>query len=349
MAIEEIPKSEMKITDRSLHDERTSDHEFTESIPEDIFRTITNLFSIRIYNYSEIELGYMNLKWHVKTSIGDLFVKQYNKVRYPDHMIKGVEESLNHQMYLNGKGIPCPQLLSHKGRYVLKTTNGERFVVMRLCGGEVIEPGTATENQMSSLGQVIGRMHKLLNDYQQTSIPLHWDILSKESMRENWQRRWKEANSVACDKTISALVRQQKIIKDIDLSLFTECETGWAHWDLFVDNILFKKDSVAAILDFDRMNYVYQEFDISRPILSSCLYEGKIDLEKVSAFVEGYRETYGLSVDKIIRSIKLTWWKEATMVTVEKNNDSMPLRRFQVENSWVADHWHQLKDIFAEL
>lgn len=337
------------MTEKTFYSKSPSDNESAVLIREDIFESLTKYFGIRIHSYSEIQLGYMNLKWKVKTNIGDLFVKQYNKVRYPDHMVKGLEESLGYQMYLKGKGIPCPQLLSHKGSYVLETSNGERFVLMKLCAGELIEAGTANVNQMSNLGQSIGRMHKILNDKQQTSIPLHWDILSKEKMRENWKRRWKEANSVACDKTISALIIQQEIIEEVDLSLFSECETGWAHWDLFVDNILFEKDSVAAILDFDRMNYVYQEFDISRPILSCCLYEGKIDFEKVSAFVEGYRESYEISVDKIIRSIKLTWWKESTLVTVEKNNDSKPLRRFQEENKWVAGNWNQLHDLFSEL
>ena len=337
------------MTEKNLYDESPSDNEFAVLIREDIFESVTKYFGIRIHSYSQIQLGYMNLKWKVKTNIGDLFIKQYNKVRYPNHMVKGLEESLGYQMYLKGKGIPCPQLLSHKGRYVQETPNGERFVLMKLCAGELIEAGKANDNQMSNLGQIIGSMHKILNDKQQTSIPLHWDILSKENMRENWKRRWEESNYVACDKTISSLEIQRKIIEDIDLTLFSKCETGWAHWDLFVDNILFEKDLVAAILDFDRMNYVYQEFDISRPILSCCLYEGEIDLKKVSAFVEGYRETYGLSVEKIIRSIKLTWWKEATLVTGEKNNDSKPLRRFQAENRWVADNWNQLNDLFAEL
>ena len=337
------------MTEKTFYNKLPSDNESAVLIREDIFESLTKYFGIRIHSYSEIQLGYMNLKWKVKTNIGDLFVKQYNKVRYPNHMVKGLEESLGYQMYLKGKGIPCPQLLSHKGRYVLETSNGERFVLMKLCAGDLIEAGTANVNQMSNLGQSIGKMHKILNDKQQASIPLHWDILSKERMHENWQRRWKEANSVACDQTISALVIQQEIIEEVDLSLFSGCETGWAHWDLFVDNILFEKDSVAAILDFDRMNYVYQEFDISRPILSCCLYEGKIDFKKVSAFVEGYRESYEISADKIIRSIKLTWWKESTLVTVEKNNDSKPLRRFQGENKWVADNWNQLHNLFSEL
>ena len=61
---------------------------------------------------------------------------------------------------------------------------------------------------------------------------------------------------------------------------------------------------------------------------------------------EGYRETQRLSVDKIVRSIKLTWWKEATVLEVEKEDDSIPLRRFQVENKWVADNWNHLNELY---
>ena len=73
-----------------------------------------------------------------------------------------------------------------------------------------------------------------------------------------------------------------------------------------------------------------------------------MDLDKVSAFARGYRENQLLSVDKIVRSIKLTWWKEATVLKVEKENDSIPLRRFQVENKWVADNWNHLNELFSE-
>ncbi|QUW20842.1 phosphotransferase [Sporosarcina sp. Marseille-Q4063] len=319
------------------------------SIREDIFGTITNVFGIHIDSYCEIKLGYLNLKWKVQTNIGDIFVKQYSKTRYPDSMIKRLETSLNRQTFLNEKGIPCPRLMSHEGKHVLLTSNGERFVIMRMCDGKVIEPGTANVKQLFHLGQIVGQMHKILNDHQQSRIPLHWDIVSKESMQEHWRKRWEEANSVGCDETITALNKQQKVIEEIDLSLFSACEIGWAHWDLFADNILFKMDAVSAILDFDRMNYVYQEFDISRPILSCCLYKGELDLDKVSAFVQGFRETQLLSVDKIVRSIKLTWWKEATMLKVEGENDSIPLRRFQVENKWVADNWNRLNELFADL
>ncbi len=51
-----------------------------ESIRDEIFETITKNFGIRIKDCSQIELGYLNLKWKIKTDKGDLFVKQYNKI-----------------------------------------------------------------------------------------------------------------------------------------------------------------------------------------------------------------------------------------------------------------------------
>lgn len=319
------------------------------SIREDIFESITDIFGINITDFTQIELGHMNLKWKLKTNLGDLFVKQYNKIRYPQHMLNGLEISLNHQDNLNKSGIPCPELFSHQGKYVLGTPSGEHFVLMKFCEGQIIKAGRANENQMYNLGQITGRMHRILNSSNTQKLPLHWDIRTKESMLENWEKRWHEANSLKCDKTISALEKQRKIIEKTDLKIFSQCEKGWGHWDLFVDNILFNPNSVSAILDFDRMHYVYPEFDLSRAVLSCALENGHIHLNRVSAFVEGYRENNELTREKFVRSIKLTWWKEAEWVRFEKEGDDSPLKRFREENIWVSENWDKLESLFAEL
>lgn len=321
----------------------------TKSIREDIFEAITNIFGFNIIGFSQIELGHMNLKWKIETDKGDLFVKQYNKTRYPEQMIQGLETSLNHQSNLYNKGISCPELYSHKGKYVIKTSYGERFVLMGLCGGYNIEAGTANKEQMYSLGKIIGQMHKILNCNNTVQLPLHWDVRSKESMIKDWQERWREAISLDCGNTVSKLEVQRKIIDKSEIDIFSQCETGWGHWDLFVDNILFKTNSVSAILDFDRMHYVYPEFDISRPILSCCVDNGQIYIDKVSAFVEGYREYHKLTNQKLVRSIKLTWWKEAEWLRAVKVQNSSPLKRFNEENIWIGDNWGDLESVFSNI
>lgn len=313
-----------------------------EEIREDIFKSITYSFGLNIVEFSSIDLGYKNLKWKIETNIGGFFVKQYNKNRYPEQMIQGLETSLNHQTMLYNKGVPCPKLYLHNGKYINTSPNGERFVLMGLCDGNNIMPGTANEDQMYSLGKTVGRMHRILNSNKGNQMPLHWDVRSKESMIENWKARWSEAIRLDCHKTLSKLEKQRLIIENNDSDIFSQCEIGWGHWDLFVDNILFNSNSVSAILDFDRMHYVYPEFDISRTILSCCLENGKLHTDRVTAFVKGYREYEKLTHQKLVRSIKLTWWKEAEWVQAEKNQNSLPIIRFCEENVWIADNWESL-------
>lgn len=318
-------------------------------IRDDILSTISDILGIKVYDYLQIEQGYLNLKWKIETDIGSLFVKQYNKTRYPESFVNGLEISLTHQSNLHEQGIPTPKLLSSQGRYVLRTPSQERFVLMSLSEGNLIPPGSANENQAYTLGNTIGKMHHILNSSNSTTYPLHWDIRSKEEMLEHWHKRWIHANNMKCEKTIKALEAQRKIINETDTEFFSNCERGWGHWDLFVDNLLFTHDSLSAVLDFDRMHFVYPEFDISRPILSCTLDNTYIHTDKMAAFVKGYREYQPLTIEKLVRSVKLTWWKEAEWVTVEGENDSSPLKRFREENIWVGENWGNLRDIFSNI
>ncbi|MBJ9987655.1 phosphotransferase [Paenibacillus sp. S28] len=320
--------------------------ESTATIRDDILQSVTDIFGIEIDDYRQIDQGYLNLKWKIETDIGSLFAKQYNKNRYPEHLVQGLEISLSHQNDLYNQGIPVPQLFQYQGQYVLRTPSQERYVLMRSCQGEILQPGTANAHQMYSLGKITGHMHKLLNSHR-AKQPLHWNIRSKEEMLKHWERRWSDAVSMGCEKTLAALEIQRDIIDETDIGLFSGCEQGWCHWDLFVDNILFTPNSVSAVLDFDRLNYVYPDFDISRPILSCALEKGGIRLDVVRAFVHGYREHRPLTLDQLVRSIQLTWWKEAGWVTVEKERDSTPIKRFREENLWVGQHWHHLRDILG--
>lgn len=320
-----------------------------ERIRSEIFESIAAFFGITVKAYSEIELGYMNLKWRIEADIGSFFVKQFNKIRYPKQLLEGLEISMSQHDLLHKKGIPSPKLFSYRGKYVLETSSGERFVLMELCEGNVIKPGSANERQMYHLGQITGAMHEILNANNDPNQPLHWQVRTKESMVELWNKRWLDANLKACHQTIAALEIQRQIIDETDLDIFSGCEQGWGHWDLFVDNILFHSDSVSAILDFDRVHYVYPEFDLSRSILSCALDNNVIQMEKVNAFAQGYREYRPLTAEKMVRSMRLSWWKEAEWVWVEKAKDTASIKRFREENKWIGSNWRGLDSMFASL
>ncbi|MBU5210794.1 phosphotransferase [Heyndrickxia oleronia] len=150
-----------------------------EQIKEDIFNTLKMRDKLDILSDKKINKGYLNYKWKIYTDKGNFFVKQYNKKRYPDEMLDGLERSLNQHAYLYENGIPCPKLFIYEKKYVQYSIGGERFVLMELKNGNMIEAGSATIDQMYSLGRNIGKMHKLLNKKRQVDLPLHWEIPSK--------------------------------------------------------------------------------------------------------------------------------------------------------------------------
>ncbi len=315
-------------------------------ILDDICHSIRAIFGWNIHHTMAIPLGYKNLKWRIFTDHGSYFVKQYNRTRYPSSSIAGLEQSLRLQDSLFQNGIPCPRLYPSQQHYVLTSKLGQRFVVMEDLDGSLIEPGTIHPSQAYSLGLTIGQMHQLLFETAPVRQTLHWNLPTKTEMLQNWRKRWEEAKSLACDQTMKQLEVQQKIIDGLEWDLFSSCEKGWAHWDLFVDNILFHSDSVAALLDFDRMHYVYPEFDISRAVLSCCLLNNKLDMTCTTAFISGYRQYRNLSHSKLVRSMKLTWWKESSWLQVAKTTDSRPMIRFREEMIWLANQWDELEDVF---
>ncbi|WP_339224370.1 phosphotransferase [Paenibacillus sp. FSL H8-0332] len=315
-------------------------------IRDEILGSMAEQFEVHVTEAVQIDQGFLNLKWRLDSDHGRLFVKQYSKIRYPEPLTRGLEVSLSHQDHLYLEGLPVPKLFSHQGNYVLRTPSQERYVLMNLCDGDSIAPGSATEQQMYALGRVVGRMHKVLNA-RPASLPLYWEVRSQASMVRNWEARYLQATARQSEDTLSALELQRRIIDRMDTGIFADCERGWGHRDLFVDNMLFRADQVAAILDFDRLHFVYPEFDIARPILSCALSEDGIGLDRVRAFVTGYREYTPLPASTLIRSLKLTWWKEAEWIAVPQQDEFPPLVRFRQENHWIAANWERLNDIFA--
>ncbi|SEN99540.1 Phosphotransferase enzyme family protein [Paenibacillus sophorae] len=82
---------------------------------------------------------------------------------------------------------------------------------------------------------------------------------------------------------------QRRATEDINLEILESLQLGWAHRDLWVDNLLFNDSQLTAILDFDRLNYDYPQLDVARAVMS-CALDNSLDVSLASAFIEGYSE-----------------------------------------------------------
>lgn len=181
---------------------------------------------------------------------------------------------------------------------------------MEVCEGEFVKPSHANVKQMQSLGYELGKMHTAFRKL--PASDLHWSP-SKEHIQDEWEKQYKQAKEGECTSRISsALEQQREILNHLDFTLFQTCPHGWAHWNLHLDNMLFQGDHISAILDFDRMRYVYPELDVARATLSGCIDQNGLDDAKLVSFLKGYQEWFpSFELKDLGRAYQLLWTIEA--------------------------------------
>jgi len=319
------------------------------SILVEIIETIERMFSIKVIEYAEINRGLLNLKWKVITNKGTLFIKQYNEERYPASNVKRTNRlntALLIQKRLSEEGIRCPHILTSNGEVILRTKQNIRFIITEYREGGLVYAGKINCNQFHDLGIELGKIHSLVNNkIEEKAIP-RWIVPSKEQLIAEWNENWILINGRNTEYINTLLKLQKEIFENIDMSIFEGSKPGWAHSDLWCDNILFYPDSLSAIIDFDRFQYIYPELDISRAILSFALDNNCLRMDVVKAFIDGYNQFGNIAADDIIRSLKLLyclesfWWLNNNSFSSEG-----PPKRFADEMAWLSINWLNLEKI----
>lgn len=321
-----------------------------DNILNEIKETVEKMFSLKVTEYVEINKGLLNLKWKFVTDKGTFFVKEYNPERYPASKEQRLNTALSFQMKLSEKAIRCPHFLTFQGELMLRTRHNIRFTVTDYCDGYLIDAGKINCSQAHDLGVELAKIHIIINNQIDEKATPTWVVPSKEQLIAKWDKNWLLTNSTNTEDINYYLKLQREIFENIEIDAFKACKPGWAHSDLWCDNLLFHSDSLSAILDFDRLQYIYPELDISRAVLSFGLDNNVLRTDVVKAFLDGYNEIVHITVDDFICSLKLLyclesfWWLKN-----DSFNGDAPPKRFAAEMMWLSVNWSKLEMILGEL
>ncbi|MFE1245441.1 phosphotransferase [Fictibacillus sp. NPDC058756] len=305
-------------------------------------------FDLHIYKSMPIKRGWLNQKWKIETNKGTFLLKQYNRERIKKYDHDTIRTALQTQNRCLHHGVLCPELLELGGELLHESADNELYTIMRFMEGNLIKAGKADPQQMKSLGSAAGKLHKLLND---GTLPPKketvFNLPSKQDRIDYWNSVLLECDEKDLTELRPLILFQKEATRKMVKEDFENLTPGWCHRDLWVDNILFSMDSVTAILDFDRMNYDYLELDIGRIIISACLHNDTLNREAVHAFIEGYCHTNELSLERLIKSLKLVWYMESTWWISVIEHEGEPPKRFAHEMNWLAQHLGKLEEILA--
>jgi homoserine kinase type II len=316
--------------------------------------------SVTVRSAKRIRRGLMNEKWIVETDKGRLFVKCYHPGRYPGiwqnaEFRARFEHALQLQLLFHQSGGPCPEPLMLEGRCMHLLPCGRYMTVMTCCPGSMVPAGKIGENRMRSLGRAAADMHTVWESAAASGVGAAvppgepaWQ-LSREEMVRSWEKNWDSAYDPT-RRVRNALLLQKAVIDSLGKDDFVPPSAGWAHLDLWADNLLFKGDTLAAIVDFDRVLYSFPSLDLGRAVLSGTLNGDGFQRDAVAAFTEGYRSMRPLPRGSLMRAIKYAWCIESFWwIQPSMESSSVVPVRFGEEMVYIAEHWEQLDILLGDI
>ncbi|MFC3747716.1 phosphotransferase [Paenibacillus sp. GCM10012306] len=323
---------------------------------DEIASWLKKYFSIEVLSAKRVRRGLKNEKWIVETNKGWMFAKSYHPGRFKMHdpEFRGkIENALQLQLLFYQSGGLCPEPLTLEGRCMNILPCGRYMTVMTCCPGAMVPAGIIGERKMHSLGRAAADMHAFWDSAVilglQAAVPPEEPIwrLSREEMERTWEVSWEAARNSSV-RVRNATQLQKAIIDSLEDNDFTPLTPGWAHLDLWADNLLFEGDTLAAIVDFDRARYSFPAMDLGRAVLSGTLSERGFDKDAVAAFTEGYRSVRLLPPGSLLRAIKYVWCIESFWwIQPSLESSSVVPVRFAEEMVQTAKRWEQLDGLLG--
>jgi homoserine kinase type II len=223
-------------------------------------------------------------------------------------------------------------------------------MVMEYCQGKLIPPGKTNVHQIYDLGRATGKMHRLLNDgtLRIRKSPQFIPPCREERLA-HWNAVWEQAKEAGKTQLLADIETQRRATEDMNIEILELLQLGWAHRDLWVDNLLFNDNRLTAILDFDRLRYDYPQLDVARAVIS-CALDDNLDVSLASAFIEGYSEERTVVKGYLTNSLRLLWYMESTWwINANMDQHSVPPARFAKEMLWLAENQKNMSDLLENI
>lgn len=272
----------------------------------------------RVYGHRFLSDGLMNRNWRVETETGVFAVKEITdvpleKVRRNLAVLPGLQED----------GVPVPVPLAGPGGSAVAEVAGHDFCVMPWVEGAHVQGVDLTEGEVRTLGTLLGRVHGALRHHTPAPVP---DQPPRTSVTDPLAAR--EAadklrallpspatNSLEASSAEALAHRRQMLHRYADLRPTTDRPTGpygWTHGDFQYRNLLRRGGEVVAVLDWDRLGIRPYAEEVVRTAQVQFGVGGRFDLERVAAFVNGYRSVIPLSAAALADGLDRLWWKRMT-------------------------------------
>ena len=180
--------------------------------------------------------------------------------------------------WLSQHGIPCPAPVHARHGEILGQLCGKPAAIVQRLSGQSIEDRTASEEEITALGQLLARMHLAGRDFPEehpNPAGLNW-------CQETGRRLIPKLSPAERELLVDEREAQKQWLRD-------KLPGGVIHADLFPDNVLFQGVEITGTIDYYYAGDDAWLYDLAVVANSWCSFpDGSLDKNLAAALWRAY-------------------------------------------------------------
>lgn len=157
-----------------------------------------------------------------------------------------------------------------------------------------------THARIRSMGAMLGKIHTTLDSYKPITPAPTWDKISKflepnRSIEQIGDLRGQLSGHLpAVKRELTAVLDTYENVIDSqtwDIGAFAKLPIRFIHGDYHMQNVLMKGNMIVTILDWEKSEWHFRDFEIMRSIIHNChKTAGELDWSLIEEYLQGYRQ-----------------------------------------------------------
>jgi homoserine kinase type II len=233
-------------------------------------------FGVQLSEVTALDAGSVNSNFRLRASDGQVL---FGRI-YEEQDQAGAQTEQRLLIELAQAGIPTTLPLLPAAGESLPEHQGKPFALFHWVSGRDLCLGLVTTEKARILGRALAAVH-------QASVHLTRLPASRFSVPQLLERLEFIDSSTSRFTEAVQLIRQK--LQYYAARVEPQINQGLVHGDLFPDNVLWKGDKIAALLDFESASWGPFGYDLMVCLLAWC-YRDTFVIETAQALVEGYLE-----------------------------------------------------------
>ncbi|MGK4582058.1 phosphotransferase enzyme family protein [Kitasatospora sp. HPMI-4] len=262
--------------------------------------------------------GLLNRGYRITTGSGRYFLKCY-----VDHVTAtrtAITAQHRASRDLHALGLPTPSPLPALGGRTVTSYGGRLFALYPWVAGRHRHGTELTCGQSAGLGELLGRIHGSLGKVcapvpqpagHGTAEPAETVLLVGELRRRIARTEAYGPFDALAEQRLAERLELIALYRHRRPAPESAPPTGWTHGDFHGLNLLYRGESLAAVLDWDKLGTRPQAEEAVRAatLIFNDRESGVLDLVRVRRYSQAYRACGAATAAQLAAAVHRVWWE----------------------------------------